>query len=225
MRLAFEGFERPIDLKPGCATTLEINSRTLFARVVQSLVDGVSTPEEQFTIWDNEKQLSRENSFYYVPDAFALPYESRIFEAGMMNRAERELIFDNDAREEVEESVRRIREIVGGLTLRLDSSYSIEVPLDMQKLLKMLGFGVDRSSAKTLLDNLIEFMSFVRDIGFSRWIVFTNLKLFFNENDLDIFFRQAIFYDFSCLLLETVSDDELHTGEVKYRIDQDLLEY
>lgn len=52
----------------------------------------------------------------------------------------------------------------------------------------------------------------------------TNLKSFFDKKDLEIFFDQADFYGFSCLLLETSHDSERYRHEIKYQVDDQFIE-
>ena len=106
----------------------------------------------------------------------------------------------------------------------MNADYSLAISLDMPKLLKSLGLCADGDEEGSLLDNLIQFMGFTRDIGFDKWIVVTNLKSFFDKKEMEIFLDQAEFYSFSCLLLEASHDSERYRNEVKYQVDGQFLE-
>ena len=224
MILAFEGFEKPIELPLGQATTLEINNRKLFARIVQSLVGGVEEPLEPFTLWKDDSEIKPSAAFYYLSDPIHLPYRDSKFEGLMLERIQNELCRNVDAYIELESLIERAKRIIEDETLTLNADYSLAISLDMPKLLKSLGFCADGGEGRSLLDNLIHFMGFTRDIGFEKWIVVTNMKSFFDKKDLEIFFDQADFYGFSCLLLETSHDSERYRHEVKYQVDGQFIE-
>lgn len=224
MILAFEGFEKSIELPLGQATTVEINNRKLFARIVQSIVGGAKEPLEPFTLWKDDSEVKSSAAFYYLADPIHLPYRDSKFEGLMLESIQNELHRNVDAYIELESLIERAKRIIEDGTLALNSDYSLAISLDMPKLLKSLGFCVDGGEERPLLDNLIQFMGFTKDIGFDKWIVVTNLKSFFDKKDLEIFFDQADFYDFSCLLLETSHDSERHRHEIKYQVDEQFIE-
>lgn len=224
MILAFEGFEKSIELPLGKATTVEINNRKLFARIVQSIVGGAKEPLEPFTLWKDDSEVKPSVVFYYLADPIHLPYRDSKFEGLMLESIQNELHRNVDAYIELESLIERAKRIIEDGTLALNSDYSLAISLDMPKLLKSLGFCVDGGEERPLLDNLIQFMGFTKDIGFDKWIVVTNLKSFFDKKDLEIFFDQADFYGFSCLLLETSHDSERYRHEIKYQVDDQFIE-
>ncbi|MGI6045612.1 MAG: type II-A CRISPR-associated protein Csn2 [Eggerthellaceae bacterium] len=225
MKLAFEGFEKPIELLQGQVTTLEIENKTLFSRVVQSLVSKGGEPEEPFSLWIGEKRVNPDSVFFYVPDIFNLPYSNHALESELYESLHEEFLVDNDKRIELENLVNEVEDLVSKTALSFSSSYSFGLSWKLDKLLKALDFRVGFETNARLIDNLIEFITFLHDIRFKKWVVFINLKLFFNQNDLDTFLNQANFFNISCLLLESIHNVSIYENENKYSIDQALFEH
>ena len=111
MILAFEGFEKSIELPLGQATTLEINNRRLFARICQSLVGGVEEPPELFTLWKDEVEVKPSAVFYYLSDLFHLPYRDSKFEGLMFESIQKELHRNGDSYVELESLLERAKRI------------------------------------------------------------------------------------------------------------------
>ena len=125
---------------------------------------------------------------------------------------------------ELESLLGKVEKMILQQSLAMNAEYSFAVSFDVSKILKSLEFSVDDDAGIALLDNLICFMGFVRDIGFEKWVVVTNLKSFFDKNELKTLFDQAYFYGFSCLLLESYHDSESYNHEMKYQVDDEFIE-
>lgn len=96
-------------------------------------------------------------------------------------------------RQEIETAGRTLSERVAALGLRLQSDYAFDVQWEMRKYLKAFDFSVDVDSSDTLLDNLIKFLKFASDASFKKQLVFVNLKNFLETEEVQEFYRQAIF--------------------------------
>ena len=66
MKICFEGFEHPIPAKAGRITTIEIENRTLYARICQSLQTNGVDCQEPFTLWDNNIRLRPEKVLMHI---------------------------------------------------------------------------------------------------------------------------------------------------------------
>ena len=108
--------------------------------------------------------------------------------------------------------------------MRLQSDYAFEVQWEMRKYLKAFDFGVEVDPFDALLDNLIKFLKFASDAAFEKQLVFVNLKNFLEPDEVQEFYRQAVFLELNVLLLENVPDDAVFEYERKMCIDKDFLQ-
>ena len=110
-------------------------------------------------------------------------------------------------RQEIEAAGLTLSNRVASLGLRLQSDYAFEVQWEMRKYLKAFDFGVEIDPSDKLLDNLIKFLKFASDAAFGKQLVFVNLKNFLTGEEVEEFYRQAIFSKLHVLLLENAPYD------------------
>ena len=88
-----------------------------------------------------------------------------------------------------------------------------------------MGFGVAAQEEKTLLDNVLNFLSFALDAGCKKTITFVNLKTFLTENELKVLYDHVFFLKLSVLLLENKKDNMTYDHEHKLTVDLQFLEH
>ena len=72
--------------------------------------------------------------------------------------------------------------------------------------------------------NLIKFLKLASDASFDKQLVFVNLKTFLEPDEVQEFYRQAVFSKLSVLLLENIPDEASFEYERKMVIDLDFLQ-
>lgn len=225
MKLCFSGLERPIDLKPGLVTTLEVQNRVLFRRICSSLLSNEGRyAVEPYSLWEEDVELRPQDRFFFVNSPLELPWDRRELVNGLSKRMEELVLEDEAVRIDIETLAASMESSISQLALQLHSDYGFALNWDLKRYLKSFGFGVDAVADCTPFDNLINFFHLALDARVNSVFVFTNLKLFFSENEVRQLIEQMVFSGLSVLLLETVPDHSDYEVEQKYTIDQDLLE-
>lgn len=225
MRLAIEGFGKPIILGGGPVAVLEIHDKRLYSRVCQSLISEKGEGAvESFSLWEDDGgKRSARSAILAVPNPFDLPWGDRSLLGDLQDVVEDAYIADDQARRRIDESARRLREDVAELGLRLQSDYEFALEWDLGKFLKAFDFSVDEDPSDSLLDNLIKFVRFASDIQCRQVILFMNLKSFLEKEELEEFYREAFFCGLNILLLESTPDGNSYEHERKTIVDQDFL--
>ncbi|WP_281655430.1 type II-A CRISPR-associated protein Csn2 [Eggerthella sinensis] len=225
MKLYVAGFHEPLVLDNEAVTVLEIHNRTLFARICQSLESELDDEAlEPYALWDGEDRRSSRNRFLFVFNPFDLPWSEKALIGEVFERVEAIFLNEDDARQEIESVGRSLSDKVASLGLRLRSDYAFEVQWELRKYLKAFDFGVEMDPSDPLLENLIKFLRFASDAAFERQLVFVNLKNFLPPDEVQEFYRQAVFSELNVLLLENAPDDASYEYERKMSIDKDLLQ-
>lgn len=219
------GFPEYLLLDEEAVSVFEIHDRTLFARICQSLESELDEEAlEPYVLWDGEDRRSSKNRFLFVFNPFDLPWAERALIGEVLERIEGMFMNEDDIRQEIELAGRVLSDRVASLGLRLRSDYTFEVQWEMRKYLKAFDFGVEVDSSDPLLENLIKFLKFASDAAFDRQLVFVNLKSFLPRDEVQEFYRQAVFSELNVLLLENAPDDARYEYERKMSIDEDLLQ-
>lgn len=226
MKLVLSGLETPIEIAPGCATTLQVENQALFARIARSLecADG-RFALEPFTIWEKEKELRPASSLLLVSDILHLPWDDRALMGEVVKRLEREFLENEDLRRVVEAMDSSLSTKLLELGFGMNSDYGFGLEWDLKRYLKFRGFGIDYTGAESLLDNVINFLSLALDAGCRKAIAFVNLKTFLTENDLKALFDFIFYSNLNVLLLESKQDEMVYDYERKVTVDLHFLEY
>ena len=227
MKIAFDGMENQIEIFPGSITTWEIENRTLFTRICQSLrSENGADAKESFSVWsDNNEEVVPSSAFINIGDPLELPWDNAAFSRGTADLIERLLLDDVETRERIETLNDQIQRLIEMLTFQIEGQYGFEKPWNLKQYNKAFAFSVQRDDDATYLENLITFLDFVSDISLDRVLVFVNLKIFLDQNDLEKVFDRVFFLGLQVLLLENSIDTVSHTHERKYTIDQHFLEH
>ena len=225
MNLVLSGFSEALALGNDKVSVLEVHNRRLFARICQSLASELDDEAlEPYTLWDGEDRRSSRNRFLFVFDPFELPWSEKALLGEVHERVEEMFLAEDDVRQEIEAAGRALSERVASLGLRLQSDYAFEVQWEMRKYLKAFDFSVEVDPSDALLDNLIKFLKLTSDASFDKQLVFVNLKTFLEPDEVQEFYRQAVFSKLSVLLLENIPDEASFEYERKMVIDLDFLQ-
>lgn len=225
MNLLLSGFSEALVLGNDAVSVLEVHDCRLFTRVCQSLFSELDEEAvEPYALWEGDEHRSSRNYFLFVFNPFELPWTERALLGEVLERVENIFMTEDEVRQEIEAAGRGLSDQVASLCLRFQSDYNFEVQWDMRKYLKAFDFGVEVDPSDALLDNLIKFLKFASDAGFSKQLVFVNLKRFLEKNEVQEFYRQAVFSELHVLILENVPDDASYEYERKICIDVDFLQ-
>ena len=225
MKLVFSGLETPIDLAPGYASTLQIANERLFARIVRSLASSAgSLALEPYTLWDDGVELRPSASLMVVQNPLQLPWDDRLLMGEIVKRIEREFLEDEDLRRGVEAMDTALSAKLLDLGFGMNSDYGFGLEWELKRYLKFRGFGVDMQDSKSLLDNLLNFLSLALDAGCKQAITFVNLKTFLTQNDLKALFEYIFYSKLTVLLIENKADEVVYDYEQKLVVDLHFIE-
>ncbi len=226
MKISFEGFERAIEMAPATPTVLEIENKTLFTRICQSLISGAGEDaREPYSVWDDQgKSLSPSTALLVVSDPLSLPWDSRALNKKTLDYFGRLANEDEDARREIDELANKLMGLLACLAHRTNGSYQFALEWSVERQLRAFGFAPDRFETLPYLDSLSSFLDFVADMAPDRGLVFVNLKRFLKRSDLEAAYERVFFHRLHALLLESVHEEVASPRERKIRIDQLFLE-
>lgn len=227
MILKFFRFESEIELSQLWVSVLEVQNRTLFTRIVESLVSGKGDDAgEPYGLWDEKgKVVSASKSITVVSSLPEVPVYSKSMLGKLYKRIAAEYVQNSELEAAVETLMKSLSNMSGRISSELWGAYAFGVNLELPVLIKALALQPACDGGVSLFDKLIQFFKLCVDIGQSTPIVFVNLKSFLSQEELKTLYEQAFFYGQSLLLLESWHDVTRFPEERKTRIDQCLLEF
>lgn len=225
MRICFDGFENPIELRRAHPFVFEVHNRALFARVCDSMVscDGEDACEA-YTIWDGEREVRPRSAFLVVSDALNLPWESKDLGGRLYSLLQERQLEDEAIRGLFDSRFREMRGLVSRLLVQLEGDYRFGLEWDLQRFLKAFGFTVDFDRGATFIDRLILFLDCCADTRVNKALLFVNLKTFLTEKEVARFYERVFFHELRVLMLENNADMNSYALEDKMIVDQHFLE-
>lgn len=227
MRIAFSGLDGPVDIADRGVTVLQIESEPLFARVCDSVVSLQGEKAiEPYSVWDeNGVEVSPAGAFVVVSNPLDLPWKHKSLMGSLCSKLEKELLIDEDLRQEMHELGVALESSVHKLGFQMNANYGFRVEWNLSSYLKAFSFEVEVFESASLLEKLISFIDLGADMSIDKVIVFMNLKTFLAQNELIRLNERLFFHGIRALLLEGSSSACSEGYERKYLVDRDFVEY
>lgn len=203
-------------------STLEIEDRVLFARVVRSFLseEGEYADEPYVIFGDSDKRVNPKKALHVVNTLPEVPLNDRTMLARLVKLVAERTELDSSLHEQIQSLSSALMEATEDVIGGMRGDYCLAVKWSYEAYLKSFGLSPITYQDYSLLDNCIRLLGFCADIGDSAPVVLVNAKSFFSENELEELFDQAVFSGTRLLLLESWIDDRAFERETKTTIDQ-----
>ena len=145
MRITFSGLDRPIDVLERGITMLQIENESLFARVCDSLISLKGDKAiEPYSVWNEDgDEISPSGAFIVVANPFDLPWKHKGLMGGLYSKLEKELLIDEDLRQELYELGAALEGSAHKLGFQMNANYRFGVEWNLGSYLKAFSFEVE----------------------------------------------------------------------------------
>lgn len=227
MKIVFDTFETPLELRQDKVNVLRIADKPLFSRCVASLAEcGSSELLENFVIVDNEgKERKTSDVLYFAGDPVHLDCGDKKLLALAVKKITAMLMGSPDVVERAVLLNGEIQQIICDELVQLSGSYSIPDRWSAGKFLKSLGFCIDVSDDATLFDRTCHFVQIAGDLFPDKILVFVHANTYMSESEYQDFCKLVVAQGIivlSCELGDNCDFSYLENG--KY-VDDYYLEY
>ena len=222
MKLKFPQLECTVTIDQTSASTLQIEDRQTFARVVASLESeaGEEAEEPYILLDDKDREKSPRKALLFIDALPNVPLSDRVMLTKLNKRMGQELEMDSERYARVRELTSRLRGEIESVADGLWGDYSVSSDWDFDAYLKVFGFAPLLGECDGLLDKCIRFIDLCSDIEEQRPLAFVNAKSFFSQKELEELFERAVFSGIRTLFIESWHDDKSYEHEAKVVIDQ-----
>ena len=225
MIVRFEGFEHGFEVVEQSPLVVEIANKKLYARVCQSLFSEKGRDAvEPYSLWEGDEELKPTGAFSVLFDPFRLPWNDAKLLAGVYEKVESYCWEDDGVRGAVEQLDAMLRSRCVEVGLQMHADYGFGIEWDMRRYLKSFGFSPDYGEGDSLIDNLLNFLSFSADAFPRKPFLLVNFKTFFSQMEMEMVYERAFFLKIPMMLLENSQGDVQYENERKLSVDRDLLE-
>lgn len=194
MKIVFDTFETPLELRQDKVNVLRIADKTLFSRCVASLADCENAEMlENFVIVDSEgKDRKTRDALYFAGDPVHLDCGDKKLLALAVKKVTAMLMDSPDIVERAVLLNEAIQQIVCDELVQLSGSYAIPDRWSADKFLKSLGFCVDVSDDATLFDKTCHFVQIAGDLFPDKVLVFVHANTYMSESEYQDFCKLVI---------------------------------
>ncbi len=222
-KLILEGIDEPILIDEGTTTSLAIANKTLFSRIISSLLEGSGDWIERFAFYKGEKEVSFSKITLPIVNPFDLPFKNPTLLKNLFQKIEDAVRFNDSVLIKVNELQLLLNQTLADANKNFTCDYDFSVEFDVKKYLKTFGYSSDVDETSPLLESLISFLHFVADVAPEKMLFFVNLGSFLNENDLNCFCEEVFSLKLTVFIIN--SGDELLKicNNKNYAIDQHFL--
>lgn len=222
MRIRLMRLGCDIELSFGAVTTLQVEDRQLFARIVRSLLSEQGEyAEEPYLLFDeSEKAVSPKKAAYIINSLPDIPINEKQVIGLLYKRIKEQSELDSSRYERIQELMGSLFKELEGVSETLWGSYSFALSWELETYLKAFCFLPDSGEEFSVLDNCLRFFELCADVGNKRFLIFVNAKSFFSQKELEELFENAVFSKNQALFIESWVDEAKYMYENKIVIDQ-----
>ena len=222
MRIRLMRFGYDIELSSDAVTTLQVEDRQLFTRIVRSLMSeqGEYAEEPYLLICDDEKAISPKKALWVINELPSVPLSDKQLIGPLFKRIIEQSELDSARYLRIHELMGVLIEEIESIGQELQGSYSFNPDWELEAYLKAFGFSPDFGDDYPLVENCFRFFELCSDTALAKPLVFINAKSFFSQKELESVIEKAVFQKNVVLFIESWLDETSYKHENKVVIDQ-----
>lgn len=221
MKLAHSDIENLIEFTDDSVSTLVIENRTFFREFLNDIsaqlsgYEGKTVLSEGIKILDISKNIDLTDSFL----SFSVNRKSLLTK--IQSRLEKEAVSDDNYLMTLD-MVSRLESYIYKLTQNLSCNLMCG-KINASSIIKMAGLSIVEDYEDPL-EQIIDYMELVREFDKDKLFVFVNMRGYFENDKLELFFKTVIDNEYKVFLVDSFSAPLLKY-EKRLTIDEDLCEF
>lgn len=222
MKIKFDFLDNIIEFKDGYISTIEIENKKYFSRIINNLLllnDGIL--EEANIFENNIKELNLTNKINIIIDYFHIDFNNR----KIINEIYKIIynIIDENTIKIINKSYKQIYSSLKNSIQDIDLPLSIENVVDINSILKISNLSI--RYPKEILDKILLLIDIEEQLKLNNLLVFVNLKQYLNKEELEELYKYSLYKNIKLLLIDSQSYGISNKYEKKLLIDENLEEY
>ena len=220
MMLAHPDLENIIELQPGAVSTLVIENQTFFRNFIQDIYRQTEGSTGKAVLSDGYKELDFTRYSELIESYVSFTVNSKKLQSKLISFFEKEAASE-DRYLETAEFLRTAETYLNHLT----EDFSTEISygsLNPGALLKAVNMYVSEESSGPL-ERIIDYMELTRELERDKLFIFTGMRSYFTDEELEPFLQNVLAKEFQILLIDGYSHKRF-AFENRLIIDEDLCE-
>lgn len=219
MMIGFENLSKPIDFSENNINVLCIENKLLYRKVLNSFY--MENPEEiNMFFSENFTPFKFKGNICFVNDFYKLSISSSVIKKFYDEIA---LFCNQEMQSETANIKSQIISFVDLVISNFDYDFNYNLDVNLQDIFKMQDVKPAISNNSLLL-SLLDYILVINKYISPKCFVLLNLHLYFNNTELEEFYKEISYNKVNILIVENIKDFETNKFEKITIIDSDLCE-
>lgn len=223
MRINCNYVENSIIFEDGKINSIEMENKKFFYRFVRDLysISNGDVLEEFIFLDDNNKEISLFNKIKIFNNFFEFDFNSKKYNMEILKQLVNEI--DDEDKNEILNLQKKIYTKVNKQLNKYDIPLYISIDIDLEAILKELKITI--KNYDDILNNLFLLIDLENILRLSNILIFINLKQYLSTEELEEFYKYAIYNNVKLILVDSQCYTSTSKYEKKLIVDNDLVEF
>ncbi len=210
MRINCNYVENSIIFEDGKINSIEMENKKFFYRFVRDLysISNGDVLEEFIFLDDNNKEISVFNKIKIFNNFFEFDFNSKKYNMEILKQLVSEI--NDEDKNEILNLQKKIYTKVNKQLNKYDIPLYISIDIDLEAILKELKITI--KNYDDILNNLFLLIDLENILRLSNILIFINLKQYLSTEELEEFYKYAIYNNVKLILV----DSQCYTSTSKY---------
>ena len=204
---------------------LQIQDKKLFTNVINSLNDNINNIEdtkERIIILDNDIEIKIEKEVLMIIDVFNIDFNQKKIQSALFQKIEKIYQQEYERLSDFQTHFQSLQINAMDVWEDLPFEFEYKDSIGVQEYLKLLGLKIAMSDRDSkIIDIVLMIIDVVEYFGIAKLVVFTNLKLYLSQKELEEVYKYIMYKKVMVLLLETGDEKECVKNEKILFLDSD----
>lgn len=223
MRINCNYVENSIIFEDGKINSIEMENKKFFYRFVRDLysISNGDVLEEFIFLDDNNKEISVFNKIKIFNNFFEFDFNSKKYNMEILKQLVSEI--NDEDKNEILNLQKKIYTKVNKQLNKYDIPLYISIDIDLEAILKELKITI--KNYDDILNNLFLLIDLENILRLSNILIFINLKQYLSTEELEEFYKYAIYNNVKLILVDSQCYTSTSKYEKKLIVDNDLVEF
>lgn len=218
MRVSFDFFSSPLEIKSKQINVLAIENKKLFRTVLTAFVNG-NVEDENIVFSCEYKPIKFKGNVFVIDNYFSFDFSGafikKLYEEISLFCVNEMCDFTVKIKEE-------LNRFFDAVIQSYDFDFSFKSEVELTDLFKIVNFKPDLMK-ETILETLVDFIFLIQKYTPQKCFILFNLHLFFTKDELKVFYEQIIKSDIRVLVIEGSCYEKLEQENITI-VDEDMCE-
>ncbi|NLP46855.1 MAG: type II-A CRISPR-associated protein Csn2 [Epulopiscium sp.] len=224
MIMKISNFESEIIISDEYVRVLEIENKSLFANIVQSIHSLCYNEEgkEYIVLIEEGKEIKFNKNVYFIMDILSMDVNER----KILNKLYSSLkpCINLDMRNQIDQYLRDILNFINRILIEIPLEFNYKTEIELENIFKLYEIKLCTQD-QSFIEKVFNIIDLISLLDLYKVVVFCNIKSFFTDNEMEEIYKYIVYHKLHVILLEGNLVEKTLQFEKKIRIDADFEDY